>query len=67
MADQPGEALLVLRDFLGALEDLGGVALEAMMVISLRSIEPRSMGSGFVCTATVTSLARPTWRPAVRC
>jgi hypothetical protein len=28
-----------------------------MMVISLRSIAPRSMGSGFLCTATVTSLA----------
>jgi hypothetical protein len=28
-----------------------------MMVISLRSIAPKSMGSGFLRTATVTSLA----------
>jgi hypothetical protein len=28
-----------------------------MMVISLRRIAPRSMGSGVLCTATVTSFA----------
>src|ERR1700722_16988479 len=66
VADQPGEALLVLRDFRGDLEDLGEVALGGDDGRLAAQHRAQVVGLGLWCAATLTT-SRPTSRPAARC